>query len=32
MRENFVDNLDAGVWRDLVMEASDDESGEDSAD
>lgn len=25
MRENFEDNLNAGVWRDLVMEASDDE-------
>lgn len=32
MRENFEDNLAAGVWKDLVMEASDDEEGEDSAD
>jgi nucleosome binding factor SPN SPT16 subunit len=32
MRENFEDNLEAGVWKDLVMEASDDESGEDSVD
>lgn len=32
MRENFEDNLEAGVWKDLVMEASDDEEGEDSVD
>jgi len=32
MRENFEDNLEAGVWRDLVMEGSDDEEGEGSAD
>jgi len=32
MREHFEANLEAGVWKDLVMEASDEESGEDSED
>ena len=33
MRENFEDNLIAGVWKDIVMEASEDgESGEDEDD
>lgn len=32
MRENFEDNLEAGVWKDLVEEASDEEEGEDSED
>jgi hypothetical protein len=32
MRDNFEANLEAGVWKDLVMEASDEESGEDSED
>lgn len=30
MRENFEDNLEAGVWGDLVLEGSDAEEGEDS--
>ena len=25
MRDNFQDNLEVGVWRDLVIEGSDDE-------
>ena len=32
MRENFEDNLEAGVWGDLVLESSDQESGENSED
>ena len=32
MRENFEDNLEAGVWKDILEDASDEEEGEDSAD
>lgn len=30
MRENFEDNLEAGVWKDILEDASDEEEGEDS--
>jgi nucleosome binding factor SPN SPT16 subunit len=32
MRENFEDNLEAGVWKDILEDADDEEEGEDSED
>ena len=32
MRENFEDNLEAGVWKDILEDASDEEEGEGSED